>query len=69
MDVDLGDDHGDGDQGDDDLGDEYHGDGDHDDEADHFIGSYNLISIHFHCKHWQPTCCHDGYNVDGDVGP
>ena len=56
MDVDLGDDHGDGDHGDDDLGDEDHGDGDHDDEADHFIGSYNLISIHFHCKHWQPTC-------------
>ena len=43
MDVDLGDDHGDGDHGDDDLGDEDHGDGDLDDEAYHFSGSYYLL--------------------------
>ena len=59
----------DDDLGDVDLGDDDLGDGDLDDEADHFSGSLYLISIHFHCKHWQPTCCHDGYNVDRDVGP
>ena len=57
MDDDLGDvDLGDGDLGDGDLGDDDLGDGDLDDEADHFSGSYYFISIHFHCKHWQPTC-------------